>query len=224
MARMSALAGGDHVGKRRERLWIHERDRAANHHERVMLRPRLGADRDAGEPQHGDDVGVVPFEGDGEGEHVEIAHRKGGLDGAERRPGRELRREIVAARQEHALAHDIIQLVEEPVDRLEAQVGHSDEVRVRERERDAEAAAVRFADVADFAREDVARGPVGLAGLGACHMDQVPTICETELRRRRSRVPWIFLVYHVRRPSLPAAAAGRRAHRAATPARTRRRG
>ena len=55
------------------------------------------------------------------------------------------------AGQEHALAHDVLQLVEEPVDRLEAQVGHSDEVRVRERERDAEAAAVRFADVADFA-------------------------------------------------------------------------
>ena len=27
-------------------------------------------------------------------------------------------------------------------------------------------------------------------------MDQVPTIRETELKRRRSRVPWIYLVYH----------------------------
>ena len=57
---------------------------------------------------------------------------------------------------------------------------------------------MRFADVADFAREDVARGPVGLAGLGACHMDQVPTVRETQLKRRRSRVPWIYLVYHRR--------------------------
>jgi hypothetical protein len=29
-------------------------------------------------------------------------------------------------------------------------------------------------------------------------MDQVPAIRETELKRRRSRVPWIYLVYHCR--------------------------
>src|SRR5204863_7840424 len=127
-------------------------------------------------------------------------------------------------------------------DRLEAQVGHSDEIRIRERECDAEAAAVRFADIADFTREDVARGPVGLTGLGACHMDQMSIVRETELRRRRSRVPWIYLVYH-RRPqgsaeaasrqsreaatagfTPRAAAAGTPARRAATPARIQRRG
>ena len=59
--------------------------------------------------------------------------------------------QLLLAGQEDALAHHVLQLVEEPVDRLEAQVGHSDEVGVRERERDAKPAAVRFADVADFA-------------------------------------------------------------------------
>lgn len=29
-------------------------------------------------------------------------------------------------------------------------------------------------------------------------MDQVPIVRETELKRRRSRVPWIYLVYHRR--------------------------
>ena len=193
----------------------------------------------ARQPQHRHDVGVVPLERHGERDHVEVADGSAGLDRAERLARGELRGELLPAGQEDALAHDVLQLVEEPVDGLEAQVGHSDEVRVRERERDAKAAAVRFADVADFPRknvEDVARAPVGLAGLGACHMNQVPTIRETELRRRRSRVPWIYLVYHLRRPRLaaglaspkrqsreggspPAAAAGRPARRAATPAR-----
>ncbi len=29
-------------------------------------------------------------------------------------------------------------------------------------------------------------------------MVQVPTIRETELKRRRSRIPWIYIVYHAR--------------------------
>ena len=137
--------------KERERLGIHERHRAADDDQRVVLRARLRAHRHSRQAQHGDDVGVVPFEGDGEGEHVEVADGGVGLDGPERLARGDLRRQFLAAREEYALAHDIVQLVEEPVDRLEAQVGHSDEVRVRERERDAKAAAVRFADVADFA-------------------------------------------------------------------------
>ena len=54
-------------------------------------------------------------------------------------------------RQADALADHVLQLVEEPVDRLEAQVGHPDEVGVGKRERDAQPSAVRFADVSDFA-------------------------------------------------------------------------
>ena len=52
-------------------------------------------------------------------------------------------------------------------------------------------------------------------------MDQVPVIHETELKRRRSRVPWIYLVYHprLRKPAChaacPAQAAPRRRREAA---------
>jgi hypothetical protein len=65
-----------------------------------------------------------------------------------------------SSREKYALAHHVRQLVEEPVHRLEAQVGHPDEVRIRERERDAKLAAVRFSDEADFAGKNVERAPV----------------------------------------------------------------
>jgi hypothetical protein len=53
----------------------------------------------------------------------------------------------------------VLQLVEEPVHRLEAQVGHSDEIRIRKRQRDAQPPTVRFADEADLAGENVVRAP-----------------------------------------------------------------
>ena len=46
-------------------------------------------------------------------------------------------------------------VVEQPVDGLEAEVRHPDPVGVGERQRDAQAIAVRLADVADFLGEDV---------------------------------------------------------------------
>ena len=65
--------------------------------------------------------------------------------------------QFLLRRQKHALTDDVGVLVEEAVNRLEAEVGHSDEVGVRKRERDPQLAVVRFPYVADFARQQVAR-------------------------------------------------------------------
>ena len=116
--------------------------------------------RHAGQAEHRDDVGVVPLERDGEGEHVEISHRRAATRRCAAAAGGELGLQLLPAGQEHALADDVAQLVEEPVHRLEAQVGHPDEVGIRERERDAQPPAVRFSDEADFAGENVVRAPV----------------------------------------------------------------
>ena len=71
-----------------------------------------------------------------------------------RAPDCEQALQLLLGRQEHALAHDVGLIVEEPVNRLEAQVGHPDEVRVRKREGDAQPVGVRLLHVADFAGQE----------------------------------------------------------------------
>src|SRR5687768_10063655 len=55
---------------------------------------------------------------------------------------------------ERPLAHDVVFRVEQLVDRLEAEVGHPDEVGVRKHQRHPQLAAVRLADVADLLRQE----------------------------------------------------------------------
>ena len=151
------FAGGDDVGKHRERFRIHEGHGAANHHERMPRIPVRGARRQTREAQERHDIRVVPLERHGKREHVEV--RDGGLRfERQQRDGRlQLRLQFLLRGQEHPLAHDVVQIVEEAVDGLEAEARHADVVRVWKGQRDAEAAAVRLAHVADLAREHVAR-------------------------------------------------------------------
>ena len=162
------FARGDHVGEQRERLGVHEGHRAADHDERIVLAcaPRRGRARPPAA------ASTRRWCSPTRTRRRRRARRSRGRACRTRPcaaacPRRAAPASSWRAGQEDALAHDVVQLVEEPVDRLEAQVGHSDEVGVRERERDAEAAAVRFADVADFAREDVARAPRRPRGPGS---------------------------------------------------------
>ena len=69
----------------------------------------------------------------------------------------ELRRQLLLRRKEDPLAHHFVDLVEQTVDRLESEVRHADEIGVRKGERDAQPIAVRLADVADLARENLPR-------------------------------------------------------------------
>ena len=162
-----ALAGGNHVGEGRQRLGIHERHGAADDDQRVPRAPRDGPRRQAGQPQHRDDVGVVPLEGDRERQDVEIRDGRLRLERQQRRAALELRAQFLLRRQEDALADDIIQVVEQPVDRLEPQAGHADPVRIWKRERDAEAATVRLQHVARFAGQNL---PRALAVLPLLHV------------------------------------------------------
>lgn len=69
----------------------------------------------------------------------------------------ELGLHFLLPRQKCALADDVVQVVEEAVDRLQAEAGHADVIRIRKNERDAKPAGVRLAHVANFAGEHVAR-------------------------------------------------------------------
>ena len=102
-------------------------------------------------------------------------------------PDAELRLQLLLRRQEHALAHHVVEVVEEPVDRLEAEVRHPDEVGVGKRERDAQPAAVRLADVADFARENVARAFALLPGFIECAADSIGRSRHADGRSPRQR-------------------------------------
>ncbi len=148
-----ALPGGDNVRERRERFGVDEGHRAADDDQRVPRSAIGGAQRDARQPQQRQDVHVVPLEGHGEREDIELADTSLRFERQERGPRGQQLSELLFRRQEHALTDDVVARVEEPVHRLEAQVGHADPVRVGECQRHAQTVAVRLADVAGFFRE-----------------------------------------------------------------------
>ena len=67
---------------------------------------------------------------------------------------REEFRQLLLRRQEKALADDVVEGVEEAIDRLEPEVRHPDPVGVREGQGHAQTTAVRLTDVAGFLGED----------------------------------------------------------------------
>ena len=160
-----------------------------------------------GEPEHRHDIGVVPLEGHGEGEHVEVAHRRLRLEGQQRLTSGEQSRELLLVRQEHAFTRDAFVGVEEGVDGLEAEIRHPDEVRIREAQRDAEAATVRLADESDLAGQRFAGLRVRIAGAaapgeargpgtGGADRHEFPGIVRSaRLIRRRARGTWYFRLY-----------------------------
>ena len=89
-----------------------------------------------------------------------------------RRPRRRERRQLLFRRQEKPFADDVVFGVEETVDRLKAEVRHADPVRVREGQRDAQTAAVRLGDVADFFREGE---PCAFALFPGIHAGRAPS-------------------------------------------------
>ena len=147
-----AFAGGDHVGEQRQRLGVDERHRAADHDERVAP-VAVGCARRAARRAAASSRRWCSPTRTRPRTRARRSRATGVCDSSvsERRARRQLRLQLLLRRQEHPLAHHVVQLVEEPVDRLEAEARHPDEVGVRERQRDAQTAAVRLPHVADFA-------------------------------------------------------------------------
>ncbi len=212
-----ALAGGNHVGERRQRLGVHERHGAADDDERIAPVAIHGARLEAGEPEHGDQIRVVPLEGHRKGEHVEVAH---GRLGFERDEGGSLAQPsgltLRPSGQEHPLAHDAVIVVQQPVHRLESEVGHRDEVGVRKRQGHAQPAAVRLADDAHLAGEHLARDGVRVmargggprprrrTSTGPGHgIGMVVNACACRRRTRRHGFFRLYLVWGAPRPGPP---------------------
>src|SRR5262249_44526930 len=81
-------------------------------------------------------------------------------------------RKLLLGRQEHSLADDVVLLIEQAVDGLEAEVRHPDPVSVREGERDAQTIAVWLLDVANLFRKG---SQCALAPLPGLHVRIRPT-------------------------------------------------
>src|SRR5204862_3815776 len=100
-------------------------------------------------------VDVVPLEGHGKRDDVELADRRLRLECQERRfrggePG-----QLLLRRQEETLADDVVLAVEEAVDRLETEVRHPDPIGVGECQGNPQTTAVRLFRVADFFSENL---------------------------------------------------------------------
>ena len=192
--------------------------------------------RNAREAEHRQNVDVVPFEGDGERKDVELTDRRLRLNRDERRARRQQLGQFLFRRQEDALAHDVVLRIQQAIHGLEAEVRHPDPISIGKRQGDAQPIAVRLDDVAGLFVEG---GPCALAllpGLQCCQncgpigatdppADEAPAWPELlgsavrplTLRRRRSRIPWVYLLYHRKdrcltrspRPITPRAVEGR---------------
>ena len=142
------LAVAEHRGVEEvgDRLGV-ERGVAAGEHDRVVVGAVDGVQRDAGQVEGVEHVGVAELGGEAQAEHVEVAHRAVGVDG-------ELRdRALVVAGAQHllhvrpdrvgALGEDPVALVEHLVEDLDALVGQSDLVGVGIHQRPADGLAPR---------------------------------------------------------------------------------
>ncbi len=148
-----AFTGGDDVGERRERFGVHEGDRTADDDQGMPSRPLAGIVRQSGQAQHRHDVRIVPLERHRERQDIELVERRLRFDRDEARPARQHVLRLGLRRQEHPLAHHLVEVVEQPVHRLEAEVGHPDVVGVRKRQGYPQARPARLDDVANLPGE-----------------------------------------------------------------------
>ena len=113
-------AEGEDVDELRHRQRIDRGAGAAEDDHRVPRAAVAPAQGDAGAVQHLEEVDVVLFEGDREGDAAEVVHRPAGLE----------RDRHADAVREEALARPVRPLVDQLVDALEPQARHADVVAV----------------------------------------------------------------------------------------------
>jgi len=107
-----ALADHDEVHERGDGLGVGERADAAHQDQGVVRAPVRGAQRDPRELEQAQDVDVVALVGHREADQLEIGERALRFQRLRRRRGPPHFLEVGGLGQEHALAHDVGQLVE----------------------------------------------------------------------------------------------------------------
>ena len=132
--RLFALTHEERVEEGVHRLRVHAGG-AAGKHQR-LVRPVGREERDAGQVERRQDVGVELLVGQGEAEHVELGQRVARLERVERQALALHRVEHVDPRRVRAFGEHVGLLIDDVVEDREAEVGHAEVVDVGEDERD----------------------------------------------------------------------------------------
>ena len=133
------------------------------------MRGAIGrAHRHAGQPQHRQDVGVVPLERHREGDDVEVTDEGLRLERHHRGSRGKLLFQLLFRGKKKALAHDVVVRVEQLIHGLEAEVRHPHVVGVGKCQRHTQPVDVRLPDVADLLREGGLCGFFLLPGVHGC--------------------------------------------------------
>ena len=143
--RLLAVADDGRVEELRDRLGV-ERGVTAGHDEGVVVGAVGSAQRDAGEIEGGEQVGVAELGGEADAEQVEGCDRTVAVDGELRHAVLAHQRLEVGPDAVRPLGQDAVALVEDLVQDLQALVGEPDLVRVRVHQRPADLAGVPVLD------------------------------------------------------------------------------
>ena len=134
---MLTIAQQKHVEELGRRLWA-ESGRPSADHERVLVASLAGVQRDAGEIEHLQHVGVAQLRLKRNAQHVELAHGPEALQCVERQAHLPHEPGHVRPRAIGALCEDVFSRVEDGVKDLQSRVRHADLVHVGKRQRERE--------------------------------------------------------------------------------------
>ena len=142
--RVLAVADNHEVDEIGQRLRVEVGDGAADEDQRVALVTLGGQQRNAEHGQQVQQMQVVVLVRHGKADQVKIPDGPLGFHGKQGGVGIAVVADVGGVGQEHALAQGVGTLVDQPVDRLQAQVRHADVVGLRIRQREAQAHGARF--------------------------------------------------------------------------------
>ncbi len=105
-------------------LRVHQDGRASGQDQGISLPSVFFQKGDSGQVHHREEMGVIIFIRDGKGQNVEGSDRLLRFEGKEGGIGSAVFRDILRVGKKNPLAGRTRLLIEEPIDRLEPQVGH----------------------------------------------------------------------------------------------------
>ena len=129
-----AVADGESIDEVMQRFRI-ERARTARDDDGILPGAILAVQRDAGQIENLQDVGVAHLVLERDAQHVEAAHGRPCLDGKERHSLLAHQIRHIHPRHEHALAERIVPFVDDIVQDAGAEVRHAHLIHIRKRKR-----------------------------------------------------------------------------------------